>query len=233
MESLRSDTRASISTVAIFMRQVYAWMCAGLAMTALVAWYVASTPAVMQILFSSMVGPIVLMLATLGLVWYLNASMDKLSSGMATGLFLLYSALMGAMLSSVLLIYTQTAITSAFVTSAGTFAAMSAYGAVTKRDLSAMGTFMFMGLVGLIIASLVNLFLQSSMMTFVISVLGVIIFAGLTAYDTQRLREMGASAPVDDALAMRRGSILGALTLYLDFINIFLFMLRLFGGNRE
>jgi hypothetical protein len=122
---------------------------------------------------------------------------------------------------------------TAFLVTCGTFVAMSIYGMVTKRDLTGMGNFLFMGLIGIIIAMVVNIFLQSTMMNFIVSCLGVLIFTGLTAYDTQKLRDFGANAPLDDAVAVRRGAILGALTLYLDFINIFLMLLQLFGGNRD
>ena len=148
-------------------------------------------------------------------------------------MFLLYSVLTGLTLSSIFIVYPIGSIANAFFSTAGMFLAMSIYGTVTKRDLTGMGNFLFMGLIGIIIASIVNIFLASSAMDFVISVCGVIIFTGLTAYDTNKLRQFGASAPLDDAVAIRRGAILGALTLYLDFINLFLMMLRLFGGNNS
>ena len=146
---------------------------------------------------------------------------------------MLYAALMGIFLGPVLLVYTHSSVTQAFVVTAGMFGGMSLYGTVTKRDLTGMGNFLMMGLFGIIIASIVNIFLASSMMDFVISCIGVLIFTGLTAYDTQKLRAFGMNAPVDDATAMRRGALLGALELYLDFINLFLMLLRLFGGNRD
>ena len=139
---------------------------------------------------------------------------------------------MGAFLSSVLLVYTGASVMQAFLTAAGTFAAMSVYGTVTRRDLTQMGSFLTMGLIGLIIAMLVNLFLQSTMLEFVISAIGVLIFTGLTAYDTQRIRAFGENAPLGDTVAVRRGALLGALTLYLDFINLFLMLLRLMGDRR-
>ncbi|MBD5642044.1 MAG: Bax inhibitor-1/YccA family protein, partial [Desulfovibrio sp.] len=176
---------------------------------------------------------IVLVLAQFGLVIAISAAINKMSAPVATGLFLLYSALTGAMLSSIFVVYPIGSIGTAFVCTAGTFLAMSIYGTVTKRDLTGLGSFLFMGLIGLIIAMLVNIFLKSTMMNFIISCVGVLVFTGLTAYDTQRLRNFGEQAPVDNALAMRRGAILGALTLYLDFINIFIMMLRLFGGGRD
>lgn len=215
-----------------FMRGVYGWMAAGLGLTAVVAVMVASSPSIYKIAFNPVV-LIVLILAELGLVVGLSARINRMSSGTATGMFMAYSALNGVTLSSIFLVYTATSITSAFAVSAGMFLAMSVYGMVTKRDLTSLGSFMFMGLIGIVIASLVNIFLQSSAMAFIINCVGVLVFTGLTAYDTQRLKDMGAAAPMGDATALRRGSILGALTLYLDFINLFLIMLRFFGGNRD
>lgn len=156
-----------------------------------------------------------------------------MSATTATAVFIAYSALTGLTLSSIFVVYPIGSIANAFLTATGTFLAMSVYGTVTKRDLTGMGNFLMMGLFGIIIASIVNIFLASSMMDFVISCIGVLIFTGLTAYDTQKLRAFGMNAPVDDATAMRRGALLGALELYLDFINLFLMLLRLFGGNRD
>jgi FtsH-binding integral membrane protein len=168
----------------------------------------------------------------LGLVIALSAAVHRFSAATATAMFLLCSGLTGVTLSSIFIVYTSGSIAAAFLTTAGTFGAMSVYGTVTKRDLTGMGSFLFMGLIGLVIAMVVNIFLQSAMMDFVISGIGVLIFTGLTAYDTQKLRQFGMNAPLDDTTAIRRGAILGALTLYLDFINLFLMMLRLL-GNRE
>lgn len=233
METTRTVAGAGVNVASIFMRQVYQWMTAGLAVTAGTAWYVASTPAVQQAIFSSSWVYIGLIVAQLGMVIALSAAVQKMSSFTATAVFLAYSALTGLTLSSIFIVYPMGSITNAFVVTAGTFLAMSVYGTVTKRDLTAMGSFLMMGLFGIIIAMVVNIFLKSSMMDFVISCVGVLVFTGLTAYDTQKLKEFGANAPVDDATAVRRGVILGALTLYLDFINLFLMMLRLFGGNRD
>lgn len=226
-----------------FMRGVYRWMGLGLGLTALIAWFTASSPAALGVLFSvdPATGQVMglsmlywgLLLGELGLVMYLSMRIHKLSGTAASGLFLAYSALNGVTLSTILLAYTAESVFQTFAISAGMFAAMSIYGATTKRDLTSMGSFMTMGLIGIIIAMIVNMFLQSSAMGFAISVIGVIVFTGLTAYDTQKLKDMGASAPLDDATAMRRGTILGALTLYLDFINLFLMMLRLFGSARD
>lgn len=229
----RSDIRIDASAASLYMRKVYQWMTAGLAVTTVVAFSVSNSPALQGIILGNSLVMIALIVAQFGLVIALSAAVHKMSAGTATGLFLLYSALTGAMLSSIFVVYPVGSIANAFLVTAGTFLAMSVYGTVTKRDLTGMGSFLFMGLIGLIIAMVVNIFLQSSMMDFVISCVGVLIFTGLTAYDTQKLRNFGASAPMDDGTAVQRGAILGALTLYLDFINLFLMMLRLFGGNRN
>ncbi len=234
MTSPRSVAHSGVASVAsLYMRQVYQWMTLGLGVTTLMAWFVASTPAVQQVIFGNSLIMIGLIVAQFGLVIAISAAVHKMSGSTATGLFLLYSALTGATLSSIFVIYPIASITNAFLVTTGTFLAMTVYGTVTKRDLTAMGSFLFMGLIGIVIAMVVNIFLQSAMMDFVVSCLGVLIFTGLTAYDTQKLRRFGESAPMDDATAMRRGAILGALTLYLDFINLFLMLLRLFGGNRD
>lgn len=222
-----------VQTINAYMRGVYQWMAAGLGLTAISAFVVASSPVLINFIFGSSIMPIVLMIGLLGLVFYLSARISTMSASTATTLFMVYSALNGVVLSSVLLAYTASSVFQAFITAAGMFGAMSVYGMTTKRDLTGMGSFLFMGLIGILIASVVNIFMGSTMMEFVISGLGVIIFTGLTAYDTQRLAEMGESAPLDDATALRRGTILGALTLYLDFINLFLMLLRFFGASRD
>ncbi|GFM31744.1 Bax inhibitor-1/YccA family protein [Desulfovibrio subterraneus] len=216
-----------------FMRGVYGWMTAGLGVTALTALAVASSESMLQLIFGNAMITIMLFIGQIGLVMYLSARINKLSGSAATGLFLAYSALNGVTLSAILLVYASSTIFNAFFTAAGMFAAMSIYGMVTKKDLTGMGQFMMMGLFGLIIASIINMFIGNGPMDMVISIIGVIIFAGLTAYDSQKLRYMGETMPMGDETAIRRGSILGALTLYLDFINLFLFLLRLFGGSRD
>lgn len=221
------------SNVAFFMQQVYLWMTAALGVTALAAVFTASNMAIMQFLFTNTILMILLMVAVIGLSMYITARMHRLSAGTATGLFLLYSALMGVFLGPVLLVYTGASVAQAFIVTAGMFGGMSVFGMVTKRDLSGMGSFLMMGLWGILLASLVNAFLGNTAVDLTISVLGVVIFTGLTAFDTQKLRMMGESAPVDDSLAIRRGALLGALTLYLDFINMFLFLLRLFGNRNS
>lgn len=219
------------SAASVFMQHIYVWMTAALGVTAVAAYFTATSPSVLQLFYGNMFMPILMIVAIFGLVIYLSAAMPKLSAGAATGFFLLYAALMGIFLGPVLLVYTQSSVAQAFVVTAGMFGGMSVFGAVTKRDLTGMGSFLIMGLWGIILASIVNIFLRNSAMDFAISVIGVIVFAGLTAYDTQKLRAMGESAPLDDSLAIRRGAILGALTLYLDFVNMFLMLLRLFGNR--
>ncbi len=231
MQTSRTLEARTLSAASVYMRHVYTWMTAGLAVTAVVALAVAGSPDLRQLIFSNFIVMIALIVAQFGIVIALSAAVHKMSAAMATGMFMLYSLLTGLTLSSIFIVYPIGSIANAFITTAGMFLAMSIYGTVTKRDLTGMGNFLFMGLIGIIIASIVNIFLGSSMMDFVISVVGVIVFTGLTAYDTNKLRQFGAGAPLDDSVAIRRGAILGALTLYLDFINLFLMLLRLFGGN--
>lgn len=228
-----SPSRTDVQATNFFLRGVYNWMTLGLGLTALVAYGVATTPALVQAIFTNPLLFWGMIIAEFGLVMAISGAIHRMSAGTATGLFLLYSALNGATLSSILLVYTAASIFKAFIVCTGMFAAMSVYGATTKKDLTGMGSFLFMGLIGIIIASIVNIFMASSALDFVISGIGVLVFTGLTAYDTQKLRVMGESAPMDDAVAIRRGTILGALTLYLDFINLFLFLLRFFGGSRD
>lgn len=223
----------ALDAVSAYMRKVYQWMTAGLAVTAVVAYGVAGSPALQEAIFGNSLVLILLIAAQFGLVIALSAAVHKMSAGTATGVFMLYSALTGATLSSIFVVYPVGSIANAFIVTAGTFLAMSVYGSVTKRDLTSMGSFLTMGLIGLLIAMVVNLFLHSAKMDFVISCVGVLVFTGLTAYDTQKLRQFGAGAPLDDGTAVQRGAILGALELYLDFINIFLMLLRLFGSNRD
>ncbi len=211
-----------------FFASVYRWMTLGLVVTALVAFVTAGALASGAIPFNKWVfyG---LMLAELGLVVAISAMVNRLSAAAAGGLFLLYSALNGATLSIVLLLYTGTSVALAFGVTAGTFGAMSVYGTVTKKDLTSWGSFLMMGLIGVIIAGLVNLFLRSSMMSFVISCASVVVFTGLTAYDTQKLRAYARQGGGSVAAA----PVAGALTLYLDFINLFLAILRLVGDRRK
>ena len=215
-----------------FLRGVYWWMTAGLALTGAMAWLVYNSPTMRQIIFGNQMVFIGFIIAELALVIFLSAGIQRLAGSTATMLFMLYSALNGATFSVFLMAYTMPSVATVFFITAGTFGATSLYGLVTKRDLTSLGGFMMMGLIGIIIASVVNLFMQNPMVYMVISYVGVIVFVGLTAYDTQRLRVMGESVPANDPEAVRRGTIMGALALYLDFINLFIMMLRIFGERR-
>ncbi len=211
-----------------FMAAVYRWMTLGLVVTAAVAWLTAQALVSGAVPFNKWVfyG---LMIAEFGLVIAISSMLHRLSAAAAGGLFLLYSALNGATLSLVLLVYTGNSVAAAFGVTAGTFGAMSVYGTVTKKDLTSWGSFLMMGLIGVVIAGLVNIFLQSSMMSFVISCAAVVVFTGLTAYDTQKLRAYAAQGGGTVAAA----PIGGALSLYLDFINLFLAILNLLGDRRK
>jgi hypothetical protein len=210
-----------------FMSRVYGWMFAGLAVTGLVALFTATNEALLMQVIQWRWG---LIIAQLGVVFALSGMASRLSGPVAAALFLGYSVLTGLTFSVIFLIYTSASIGNAFLLTAGAFGAMSAFGTLTKKDLSGWSTFLFMGLIGIVIASIIQIFVQSSMMSFVLACASVIVFAGLTAYDTQKLREMHAATGYSSAATI---SIVGALTLYLDFINLFLALLRLFGSRRD
>jgi len=223
------------------MIRVYNYMAGAVALTGVVAWLtfqMATTTTAAgaltltpfgQALFGSPLMWVVI-LAPLALVFFISFRIDRLQFGTAWTLFMVYSALVGISLATIFLVYTHTSITRVFFITAASFGALSLYGYTTQRDLSAFGSFLIMGLIGIIIASLVNLFLQSSAMHFVISVVGVLVFAGLTAWDTQKIKEMYDVN--DDGTVAGRKAVMGALALYLDFINLFLMLLRLFGDRR-
>jgi FtsH-binding integral membrane protein len=226
----KAQTRLIINE---FVRSVYNWMAIGLALTGSVAFYVANSESMMQLIFGNQMVFFGLIIGELALVFTISARVQKIKASTATALFVLYAALNGATLSAIFLIYTRTSITSTFFICAATFIACSIYGITTKRDLTSLGGFMAMGLIGIIIASVVNMFIGSYGMHMIISYIGVIVFVGLTAYDTQKLKTMALSQPAGlDAGVVRKGAILGALSLYLDFINLFLMLLRIF-GNRD
>ncbi|MBM7342493.1 MULTISPECIES: Bax inhibitor-1/YccA family protein [Erwiniaceae] len=215
-----------------YMAQVYGWMTCGLLLTAFVSWYAANTPEVMQLVFANRITFFGLIIVQLGLVVLLSMMVQKLSGAVATGIFMLYSALTGLTMASIFLVYTYSSIASTFVVTAGMFGAMSLWGYTTKRDLSGMGSMLFMALIGILLASLVNLWLKSTALMWAVTYIGVVVFVGLTAYDTQKLKNIGESINVEDKENLRRYSIMGALTLYLDFINLFLMLLRIFGNRR-
>lgn len=216
--------------VTAFLSKVYGWMFLGLLITAGTALAVASSPFLIETLILNRILFWVLLFGQLGLVFYLAARVEKMAPATAAGLFMLYSAMTGVTSSVILLIYTGASIVSTFVITAGMFGAMAVFGTLTKRSLAGVGQFMFMGLIGLIIASIVGLFWQNSALQFVISVVGVLVFTGLTAWDAQRLKQMAVALPDG-----RVGSyaVVGALSLYLDFINLFFFLLRFTGGRRD
>lgn len=217
-----------------FVRSVYNWMGAGLALTGIVALYVSSSETMLRLIFGNPLIFFALILAELGMVFALAGAVNRMSAGTATALFVIYSALNGVTLSFIFLAYTRTSIVSTFFICAGTFVACSIYGWTAKKDLTSWSGFLTMGLIGIIIASLVNMFIQSSAMGMIISYIGVIVFVGLTAYDTQKLKNMALTQPAGlDGAVVRKGAILGALSLYLDFINLFLMLLRIFGSSRE
>jgi FtsH-binding integral membrane protein len=217
-----------------FIRSVYNWMAIGLGLTGLVAFYVSNSQYLIQLIFGNRLLFFALIIGELALVFSIGARVDKMQPSTATGLFVLYAGLNGATLSFIFLVYTRTSITSVFFICAATFTACSVYGMTTKRDLTSVGSFMMMGLIGIIIASVVNIFVRSTQMSLIISYIGVLVFVGLTAYDTQKLKTMALSVPDGSEEGMvRKKAILGALALYLDFLNLFLMLLRIFGSSRE
>jgi len=221
---------ADAARVSTFIRGVYWWMCIGLGVTAVVALAVASSPAAVSTLVRTPILFYGILIAELVLVVYLSARVAKMSPSTAGILFTGYSALNGVTFSLILLAYTGASVANAFFVTAGMFGALAVYGSVTKRDLTGMGRFMFMGLVGLVLASIVSIFWHNDAMQFVMGVVGVLVFSGLIAYDTQRLRSMALQMPGEQAGSY---AVVGALSLYLDFINLFLSLLRLFGDRRN
>jgi FtsH-binding integral membrane protein len=211
-----------------YMLRVYNYMASALVLTGVVAYAVANTDVLFNAIFGTGLAWVVI-LAPLGMVFFLSARVNKMSVTAAQTTFWLFAALMGMSLASIFVIYTQESIARVFFITAGTFAAMSLYGYTTKKDLTGMGSFLMMGLIGIIIASVVNFFLASSALHFAISVIGVLIFVGLTAYDTQRIKNSYYEG--DSTAVASKKAIMGALSLYLDFINLFLMMLRLFGNR--
>ncbi|MHC1699171.1 MAG: Bax inhibitor-1 family protein [Geobacteraceae bacterium] len=208
-------------------RKVYGWMGAGLAITAFMALVTLSSPAILNAVLGNKLIFYGLIIGELALVFTLSGAINRLSAATATLIFIAYAALNGITMSVVFLAYTANSITSTFVITAGMFGAMSLYGSTTKRDLTSWGSFLFMGLIGIVIASIVNIFVGSSAVSWFVSGIGVIVFTGLTAYDTWKIKEMAAQG-----IEGRKPAIIGALTLYLDFINLFLMLLR-FTGNRR
>lgn len=215
------------------MGKVYLWMTLALAVTGLTSLYVASSPGLIQSIFASRGTFWLLVIAELALVFILSARIMKMSFSTAGIMFALYSVLNGVTMSFIFIAYTSTSIATAFFVTAGMFAAMSFIGFVTKKDLSSFGSFFTMALIGLIIASVVNIFLNSSVMYWIITYVGVLLFVGLTAYDTQKIKQMLIEYGDEVNDSTQKLALIGSLSLYLDFINLFLYILRLFGNNKE
>lgn len=213
------------------MRKVYVWMTLALAITALTAYGVASTPALLTAIYTSKVLFWGLILTELGLVFYVSARIQRLSLSTATLLFILYSIINGATLAFIFALYSTSIIVQTFVVTAGTFGAMAVYGYFTKKDLTSWGRLLLMALIGVIIAGVVNIFLHNSTMDLIISGIGVLVFVGLTAYDSQKIKQM-LLMQEDMGETAQKVALMGALSLYLDFINLFLYLLRLFGRDR-
>ncbi|MGW8311970.1 MAG: Bax inhibitor-1/YccA family protein [Desulfuromonadales bacterium] len=223
--------RLTTATTTSFLPKVYGWMTGGLALTALTAAYTLSSKGLLDLVIGNRIVFFGLIIGELGLVVALSAAINRINALAATLMFMLYSALNGVTFASIFLLYTSNSIASTFMVASGTFAAMSLYGYATKRDLTGWGSFLFMGLIGVIIASVVNIFLHSAMITWITSYLGVLIFVGLTAYDTQKIKTIGQKGFADSE-SQKKAAILGALALYLDFINLFLMLLRIMGNRR-
>ena len=231
MTSARDQELQMSQAFPVLMRKVYTWMALALAITGFTAYYVASSPAILSLIFGNQLVFWGLIIAEFALVIGVTAAINRLSLTTATLMFVLYSVINGVTLSSIFMVYTLSSITSVFFITAGTFAAMAAFGYFTKTDLSSMGKILLMALIGLIIATLVNILLKSSGLEMILNYVGVLVFVGLTAYDSQKIKEMLLAAP-DAGEGAQKVALLGALSLYLDFINLFLYLLRLF-GRRE
>jgi FtsH-binding integral membrane protein len=216
--------------VTAFLSAVYGWMSAGLAITAVTAWVVAGSPVLVRAIAANRALFWGLMIAQLGIVVLLSARVQKLAASTAAMLFVAYSALTGVTLSFVFLAYTGESVATTFLVTAGMFGGLAVYGTVTQRSLAGLGSFLFMGLIGVVLASIVGIFWQSAALQFVVSCVGVIVFTGLAAYDAQRLKAMALSVP---ETSLSSYAIVGALTLYLDFVNLFLFLLRFTGDRRR
>jgi FtsH-binding integral membrane protein len=231
-QGLQTERQWDISEAfPVLMRKVYVWMTLALAITGFTAYGVATSPGILQVIYGNQVIMWVLVIAELALVFGVNAAINRISLTTATLMFILYSVINGALLSSIFLIYTASSIATVFFITAGTFGVMALIGYTTKTDLSSMGKILFMALIGLVIATVVNMFIKSNGFMMILSYVGVLIFVGLTAYDTQRIKNMLLEAP-DASEGAQKVALLGALALYLDFINLFIYLLRIF-GRRE
>ncbi len=228
MSQAQAEAAAVDVGLRTYMLRVYNYMCVALALTGAVAFFVSTSPTLLQTIYGT---PLmwVVFLAPLGMVFFLSARIHKMSAGTAQTMFWIFAALMGMSLASIFIAYTPESVTRVFFITAGAFAGLSLVGYTTKKDLSGMGTFLFMGVIGLVIAMVVNMFLGSSMLQLGISVIGVLIFAGLTAYDTQQIKLMYYEADGEEVATKK--SIMGALKLYLDFLNMFIFLMHILGNR--
>lgn len=232
VDSLRNKDYAMSTAFPALMRKVFVWMTLALAITGLTAYGVATSPAILSLIFSSKVTFFGLIIAEFALVFAISGAINRLSLSTATLLFILYSVVNGATLSTIFFAFSVATIGKVFFITAGTFGAMALVGYTTKTDLTSMGKLLFMALLGIIIASVVNIFVASSGLDLILSYVGVLVFVGLTAYDTQKIKQMCQAAP-DAGESTQKLALIGALSLYLDFINLFLYLLRIFGNNRD
>ena len=226
-EPTNIDSNAQSGYLAI-LKNVYLWMTLALGISGVIA----NSPQLLELLYGNGLALFIVFIAQLGLVWLISARISSMSINTATALFIAYSILTGVTLASIFIVFTQESIASVFFISAGTFAAISLYGYTTKRDLSNWRTYLLMGLIGLIIASVVNWFMHSEMLYWIISYVGVLVFVGLTAYDTQKIKQMALVSYNQEGEISQKIALLGALTLYLDFINLFIYLLRIFGRRK-
>ena len=229
---IRQQEMTNASTFKVLMRKVYLWMTLALMITGITAAGVANSPNILALIYSSQVVMWGIIIAEFGLVIYISARLEKLSLRTATTLFALYSILNGVMLSSIFLLYSTAIISKVFFITAGTFGVTALYGYATKKDLSSLGNILFMALIGLVIATVVNVFMKSAMFDLILSYIGVIIFVGLTAWDSQKIKHMMMVQQDADESAQKL-ALIGALSLYLDFINLFLYLLRIFGRSND
>ena len=229
---IRQQEMTNASTFKVLMRKVYLWMTLALMITGITAAGVANSPNILALIYSSQVVMWGIIIAEFGLVIYISARLEKLSLSTATTLFALYSILNGVMLSSIFLLYSTAIISKVFFITAGTFGVTALYGYATKKDLSSLGNILFMALIGLVIATVVKVFMKSAMFDLILSYIGVIIFVGLTAWDSQKIKHMMMVQQDADESAQKL-ALIGALSLYLDFINLFLYLLRIFGRSND
>lgn len=227
-----NETVASRYAVSAILKNAYLWMTMALLISGFTAMLVAGNAELVHSIFAVRGTLMVLLLMQLGLIWLISSRIGRMSFVTATLLFLLYSVLTGVTLSSIFLVFTAESLSTVFFITSGTFAAVSVYGFVTKKDLSSWGSYLLMGVIGLIIASIVNWFLKSELMYWIVSYVGVAIFVGLTAYDTQKIKQLANACYMEDEETQNKVALMGAITLYLDFINLFLYILRIFGKRK-